>query len=368
MDLNGNFTKDLLSPYVDPDIINYQVGDNLAVDYFGALLVFLLTLFALRIFKFIIIRRIKQIAKKTKNDIDDLVIKMLDGVGWPFYLIFSLHLSFQVITLPEYLELGIYYLLIVLVGYYLIKSAGYMIDFASRKVVESKKERGEKVDQGVISLVSTASKLALWSIVVLLIISNLGYDTSALLTGLGIGGLAIALAMQTVLSDIFAYVSIHFDKPFRVGDFIIIGADMGVVEKIGLKTTRIRTLQGQELVVSNQELTSSRINNYKKMEKRRISFEFGVACDTPVAKLQKIPKMVEKIIKDAEHADFDRAHFKRFADSSLIYEVVYFMKTPDYNLYMDTQQAINLDIMKALQKEKIVMPYPTQTINLSKRS
>jgi len=368
MELNGNFTKDLLSPYLDEEIITYQVGDNLAIDYIGAALVFLLSLFVLRIFKFIIIRKLKQVAKKTKNDVDDLVIKIVDKIGWPFYLIISLHLAFQVITLPEYLELGTYYLFIILVGYYLIRSAGYVIDFAAQKVMESKKEKGEKVDRGVVSLIATISKVVLWCIVIILIISNLGYDTSALLTGLGIGGLAIALAMQTVLSDIFAYFSIHLDKPFRVGDFIVVGSDMGVVEKIGLKTTRIKTLQGQELVVSNQELTNSRINNYKKMEKRRITFEFGVSYSTPVAKLEKIPKMVKDIITKAEHADFDRAHFKKFADSSLVYEVVYYMTIPDFNTYMDTQQKINLEIMKGLQKQKIDIPFPTQTIHLSKRS
>ncbi len=362
-----NLTREYLAPYLGEEMLTYQIGGNLAIDYIGALLVFLLSVLVLKAFKFIIVRKLKALAKKTRNDIDDLLIRIIDKIGWPFYLVLSLHLAFQVISLPDYLESGVYYLFLILVGWYLIRSAGYVIDYAAKKVIEERKEKGEKVDKGVVSLVASVSKAALYAIVIILIVSNLGYDTSALLTGLGIGGLAIALAMQTILSDIFAYFSIHFDKPFRVGDFIIVGTDMGVVEKIGLKTTRVRTLQGQELVISNQELTSSRINNYKKMEKRRIVFTFGVSYDTPVAKLKKIPNVVKEIITKAEYAEFDRCHFAKFADSSLVYEVVYFMKDPDYNKFMDTQQEINIQIKEKLEKDKVSMPFPTQTIHLSKK-
>lgn len=360
--------EDLLSDHVGPEVLSYPIDGTPLVDYLAALIVFLAALLILRIFKFVVLRRIKGWAKKTKNHYDDLVVRMVDKVGWLFYIFLSLHIAFGFVAAPDILETGAYDILLILAGYYIIKSIGYVIDFGANELIENRKEKGEKVDQGVINLLSTTSKAAMWAIVILLIASNLGYDTSALLTGLGIGGIAIALALQTVLSDVFAYFSIHIDKPFRLGDFIVVGADMGTVEKIGIKTTRIRTLQGQELVISNKELTESRINNFRRMENRRITFAFGIGQDTPVEKARKVPQMVKEIIGGMENARFDRAHFQKFGDFSLIYEVVYYMKTPDYNIFMDTQQEINLALKQRMEKAKIEMPFPTQTIQVLKRS
>lgn len=360
--------EDILSPYLGQEILDYSFAGNPAIAYIAAALVFFLSISIIKIFKLIVVGKLKSFAKKTRMKYDDLLVKIIEKIGWPFYLVSAIYLSLKMLVLPDTISTAAYGLLLVTVGYYLIRSAGHVIDFGSKSLVESRKERGEKVDPGVVGLLANISKMILWSVVVLLIFSNLGYDTSALLTGLGIGGIAIALALQTVLSDVFAYFSIHIDKPFRLGDFIAIGADSGVVEKIGIKTTRIRTLQGQELVVSNRELTDSRINNYKKMEQRRIVFSFGVDAETPTSKIKKIPGMVKKIITKIEHSRFDRVHFQKFSDFSLVFEVVYYMTTPDYNLFMDTQQEINIGIMESLQKEGIKMPYPTQTVYVKKRS
>jgi small-conductance mechanosensitive channel len=360
--------EEILAPYAGHEAFAYSFAGNTALAYVAAAIVFLLSMVLIKLFKYIILRRLRSLAKKTKNNYDDLFIKLVDKIGWPFYLMLAVYLSFRLLVLPEILTTSTHNLLLVVVGYYIIRSAGYIIDFGAKELIESRRERGEKVDREVVNLLANISKMVLWSVIVLLVLANLGYDTSALLTGLGIGGIAIALALQTVLSDVFAYFSIHIDKPFRVGDFIVVGSDAGSVEKIGIKSTRIRSLQGQELVVSNKELTESRINNYKKMEQRRISFTFGIDAETPVSKIKKIPALVEKIIKGIEHAKFDRVHFQKFSDFSLVFEVVYFMTTPDYNLFMDTQQEINLGIIKELQKEKVGMPYPTQTVYVKQRS
>ena len=186
------------------------------------------------------------------------------------------------------------------------------------------------------------------------------------MAGLGIGGIAIAFALQNILSDIFASFSIYFDKPFKVDDFIIIGDDKGVVKKIGIKSTRIQTLQGEELVISNKELTESRVHNYKKMERRRIVFVFGVTYETPTEKVKKIPSIIKDIIEKTELADIDRVHFKEFADFSLNFEVVYYLKTSDYAEYMDTQQEINLAMKEHFEKEQIEFAYPTQTVFVHK--
>jgi small-conductance mechanosensitive channel len=206
----------------------------------------------------------------------------------------------------------------------------------------------------------------LWVFAALLILSNLGYDITALMAGLGIGGIAIALALQNVLEDIFSSLSIYFDKPFVVGDFIILGDDLGEVQKIGIKTTRIKHLQGQELVVSNKELTSTRIHNYGKMKKRRVVFDFGVVYDTPVKKLKKIPDIIKNVVESAGPTTFDRAHFKKFWESSLNFEVVYYITGSDYNAYMDIQESINLAIMEEFESMGVEFAYPTQTVYLNK--
>ena len=200
----------------------------------------------------------------------------------------------------------------------------------------------------------------------LLILSNLGFDITTLIASLGIGGVAIALAVQSILSDLFNSLSIYVDKPFTVGDFIIVGDHMGTVQKIGLKTTRIQALQGEEIVISNSELTSSRVRNFKQMQKRRIVFAFGVTYDTSTEKVKKIPEMVKNAIDPLEKAEYDRAHFKNFGDSSLDFEVVYYVLTGDYTEYMDIQQSINLRIMEEFEKEGIEMAFPTRTVHLVK--
>jgi small-conductance mechanosensitive channel len=242
-----------------------------------------------------------------------------------------------------------------------------IIDYGFKKLLKKRQQEDQgKFDPHVINLFRKMTRIVLWGIALLIFLQNLGYDITALVAGLGIGGIAIAFALQNILSDIFSSFTIYFDKPFEVGDFIIIGNDMGTVKAIGIKSTRIQTLQGQELVVSNKELTETRINNYKKMEKRRIVFDFGVVYKTPTEKLRKIPQIVKKIIDDIEITDLDRVHFDKFGDSSLSFEVVYYIKNSEYNVYMDTQQDINLKIKEQFEKEGIEFAYPTQTIFLNK--
>jgi small-conductance mechanosensitive channel len=211
-----------------------------------------------------------------------------------------------------------------------------------------------------------AAVFGVWCIAVLVALDNLGVDVTALITGLGIGGVAIALALQNILGDLFASLSIVLDKPFVVGDFIRAGDDLGTVEQIGLKTTRVRSLSGELLVFSNSDLLQSRIRNYKRMEERRILFRIGVVYQTTPSQLRRIPAMVREIIERQTAARFDRAHFAAFGDSSYDFEFVYYVASPDYNVYMDTQQAINLAIVDAFAADKIEFAYPTRTLYLER--
>lgn len=202
----------------------------------------------------------------------------------------------------------------------------------------------------------------LWSIVILMALSNLGVNITALVAGMGIGGIAIALAIQNILGDLFASLSIVIDKPFITHDFIIVDDYMGTVEHIGVKTTRIRSLGGEQIIFSNNDLLKSRVRNYKRMYERRVVLHFGVLYQTPLIKLRHIPVIIQTLIKNIAHVRFDRAHFYQFGESSLEFEVVYWVLDPDYHLHMDIQQIINLQLIEELQKEDIKFAYPTRTV------
>jgi small-conductance mechanosensitive channel len=205
-----------------------------------------------------------------------------------------------------------------------------------------------------------------WGCIVLLALDNLGVNISTLIAGLGVGGIAVALATQKILGDLFASLSIIMDRPFVVGDFLVLGNEMGTVENIGLKTTRVRSLSGEQLILSNSDLLSSRIRNYGRMFERRIVGSFGVTYDTAFEKIRKIPKMVKTAIEAQEKVRFDRAHFKSHGASSLDFEYVYYVLSPSYNTYMDIQQAINLELHRRFLEEKIEFAYPTQTVYLER--
>jgi small-conductance mechanosensitive channel len=208
-------------------------------------------------------------------------------------------------------------------------------------------------------------RLFMYVLGALIIVDNLpGVDITALVASLGVGGIAVALAVQSILSDIFASLTITLDKPFVLGDFIIVGDHLGVVENIGLKTTRIRSLSGEQLIFSNADLLSSRIRNFKRMEQRRVAFEIQATYDTPIEKVRKIPGRIKEIIEELEDTRFDRAHFKAHGSHSLDFEIVYYIHGPDYNLYMDRQQAINLAIHEFFEEEGIEFAFPTQTLYL----
>jgi small-conductance mechanosensitive channel len=347
-------------------ILQKTFWNNPIKEYLIALGIFLGIFLAFRLFNYAIINRLEKLAKKSKTTWDDLIIDFLKGIGWFFYLVISLYIAIQYLQLPTIINKIFYYVTIVLAGFYIAKGISKSIEHFIE--IQTKK-RGEKKEVGNTSMMKVfglLAKIIIWTIALLMILSNFGIEITPLIASLGIGGIAIALALQAVLGDLFGAFVIYFDKPFKEGDFIIIGSDMGVVKHIGIKSTRIETLQGQELVVSNKELTSTRINNYKRMQKRRIQFSFGVEYDTGSKKLNKIKKIVDEIFKKVKNADLDRVHFKEFGDFSLNYEVVYYVNTADYNKYMDTQEEINLKLYKEFEKEGINFAFPTQTIFLNK--
>lgn len=229
-----------------------------------------------------------------------------------------------------------------------------------------KKAQAEELDQNVISFMRMIIRVLLWLLVALFILQNLGFQITTLLGGLGVAGLATAFAFQKILEDVFSFFLIYFDKPFRVGDYIVVGPDSGTVTNIGVRMTRLNAANGQELLISNRELTNSRLQNFKRMEKRRVIANFTLTYSAKVAQLGKVNKMVADICSKIKQIELDRVHLKSLAESGVTFEFVYFVKSNSYLDYMNAQQQLNLDLLSALEKHKLSLAYPTQTIEIKK--
>jgi len=223
----------------------------------------------------------------------------------------------------------------------------------------------DKAAAGSIGVIRFVARAAIWMLVLLLTLENLGVDVTALIAGLGIGGIAVALALQNVLGDLLASLSITLDRPFVVGDFVIVGEHMGTVEFIGIKSTRLRSLTGEQIVMSNSDLLASRLHNYGRMQERRVVFTLGVTYETSRARLAGIPALLRKVVEAQEGVRFDRAHFATHGPHSLDFEIVYYVLSPDYGRYMDVQQSINFRIHEAFEDLGVQFAYPTQTLWLA---
>lgn len=305
--------------------------------------------------------RLRRVAERTPTRVDDVVVELIEGTrGW-FLVALAVVVATLVIELPgggqTYVRMAAVALALVQVG--LWGSLAVRTFVALQFEAEAEADVGKSTASTVVRVLGL---VAVWSLVLLMVLANLGVDITALVAGLGIGGVALALALQNVLGDIFASVSILLDQPFVVGDFIIVGDYLGKIEQIGVKTTRVRSLGGEEIVFSNTDLLQSRVRNYKRMKERRIASRIGVVYQTPADKLEMIPEMLREIVDAVDGVRFDRAHFAAYGDFSLLFELVYFVLSPDYVDYMDVQHAINLGIYRRFEHKGIEFAYPTQTL------
>lgn len=339
---------------------------NTIESYLLSFAVFLATIGVLLLFKRYGIKKIKGLTQKTETDFDDHLIELVESIGWPFYVILSVFASFQFINIHHVIEKAFSYLIFVVIVFYVVKIIQGLLRYFIISLAKKKNSEGKKGDVSIIKLIGDIIKWSVWLIAVLLILQNFGLDITALIAGIGIGGIAIAFALQSILEDMFSCFSIYFDKPFEAGDYIVIGTESGTVKKVGIKSTRIRTLQGEELVVSNKELTAAQVRNFKKLEKRRSVIELNIAMDTTSSKLKKITPMVQKIIEDIDLAVFSRSNFKLIGPYSYVFEVVFFVNAKEYSKYMEILETINYSIKESLEKEKIKLTYPVQRVVLDK--
>lgn len=322
-----------------------------------------LTLLMLGLVKKFLVGRISRIAESTPTKLDDLIVELIKQIRMFFLLTISLYAGTLFLTLPEGLTRVTQSLVVLSL---LVQGALWGNKVITYWLGKSMKKRIERDAASATTLAALGfiSRLMLWSVILLLALDNFGVNITTLVAGFGVGGIAIALAMQTILGDLFSSLSIVLDKPFVIGDFIIVDEYLGSVEYIGLKTTRIRSLSGEQIVFSNSDLLQSRIRNYKRMFERRIVFTIGVTYQTPYDKVAWIPGKMKEIIETQPLARFDRAHFKEYGDSALLFEGVYYVKSPDFAAYMDTQQAINLELYKVFADNGVDFAYPTRTLHV----
>ena len=322
---------------------------------------FVLIAVMLRMVNGLVRRRADQRAQRLPYRLFSLVVTLADETRRWFLLIVAAYFASLVLTMPEKarsLVQAIAIAALILQG--AIWGSRLITYFIERNARQKLQSDAETVT--TLAAVGFLAKVVLWSVALLLILSNIGVDVTALVAGLGVGGIAVALAAQNILGDLFASLSIVLDKPFVLGDAINVGGDSGTVEKIGWKTTHVRATSGEQIIFSNADLLKSRIRNFKRMAERRVAFTIGVTYRTPPEKAEAIPGLIRAAIEAREKVRFDRAHFQKLGDSALIYEAVYFVTISDYGLFMDIQQAINLTLLRQFAAEGIEFAYPTQTL------
>ncbi|WP_081884862.1 mechanosensitive ion channel family protein [Paraburkholderia kururiensis] len=325
----------------------------------GALATYLILSWVLRL----AVVRLAAIAERTATQFDDVVVLLLKGTNRLTLLAAALLTGSNFLTMPEKWSNRLDHLWFLVIGFQIASWLSRAVTlWAQRRLTP----QGAVTHNPVITTMGAwIARTLLWTVLVLAILANMGVDITAFVASLGVGGVAVALAVQNILGDVLASLAIGLDKPFEIGDFIVFNDIAGSIEHIGLKTTRIRSLSGEEVVCGNTALLKNTIHNYKRMKERRIVFGFGVTYDATTGQLREVPALVKRAVEGAGNTRFDRAHFKAFGTSSLDFEVVYYVTSPDYNLYMDVQQRINLELMDGLYRMGLGFAFPTRTVYLA---
>jgi small-conductance mechanosensitive channel len=352
------------------DFLNQTFYGNTGYGYAIAVGIFVLGIIVLAIFRKIVISQLKKWSEKTVTTVDDFLVRGIEKSVVPVLYLIVFYLAVKTLTLSEEAINIINKATIILATFFFIRVITSTLKYSLSSYVKKKTpetadaERRLKQINGITLIIS----FIIWAVGFVFLLDNLGFKISTVIAGLGIGGIAIALAAQAILGDLFSYFVIFFDRPFEIGDFVVLGDFVGTIEYIGIKTTRIRSLSGEQVVVSNTDLTNSRIRNFKRMERRRVVFKLGVIYQTTSKQLAGIPEIVKNIIVEQADAVFDRGHFQSYGDFSLNFEFVYYVLSSDYNKYMDIQQSINLKIYEVFEKQGIEFAYPTQTLFLDKET
>lgn len=344
----------------------YTFLGNTIYQWLEAAITGIVILLVLGLLKWLIRRRTRLPANVPPRNTNLLVSNLLDHTPWIFILWIAIFAFLRLLNLTQSAIKVVETITIIVI---LIQIGLWAVEFIEYWLIHRQAGAGRETGyrKGHVAAILVLAKIVVWILVVILVLENIpGIHVTTLIASLGIGGIAIGLALQKILGDLFASLTISIDQPFVEGDAISVDQFSGEVEHIGLKSTRIRASTGEQLIFSNSDLLDSRIHNYKRMEHRLVSFNLNVTYDTSHKKLQKIPKIVKDIVEAQSKVTFNRAHFKGFDTSSLVFEVVYTINSADFAAYMDIQQEINLEIFRQFDEQGIKFAYPTQTILLEK--
>lgn len=322
-----------------------------------------LAVFALKRF---LVHRLHTWAARTPGKWDDFIVESFSAFGIPSIQWLIVYWGFHLLHLSDKAEHTLHVISTVILTYFVLRILSALVLLLVRSGVRRWDNGEEKIKQlgGLMIVINTV----IWFLGLVFLLGNWGIEVTPIIAGLGIGGIAVALAAQNILGDVFSYFVIFFDRPFEAGDFIIVDDKMGTIEYVGIKTTHIRSVSGEQIIIGNSNLTNSRIHNYKRMARRRVVFTIDVEYGTPLDMLRKVPGMLRSAVEQQQSVTFDRAHFAAYKDWSLRFEVVYYVENPDYNLYMDIQQNINFTIHEMFEREKIAFAYPTQSLVLKNES
>ena len=342
--------------------MNQVFFDNTVLAWLTAFGIALGVALALYVLKRVAVHHLSALAGRTETKLDDIAVEALDGTRVLVIVIMGLFVGSKFLALPPAVQLFATRAAIV-AG--LIQAAlwgnralrAWLNDYYQNRA-------GDPARATSAAAVGFIARTVLWTVLLLMVLDNLGVNITTLVASLGIGGIAVALAVQNILGDLFASLSIVLDKPFVIGDFIIVDKDLGTVEYVGLKTTRLRSLGGEQLVFSNADLLKSRLQNMTRMSRRRIAFTVAVAYDTPTDKLRRIPPLLTEIVTAQESVTFERAHFSGMAAPALNFDVVYWVETADYVRYMDIQQEIWLQLMDRFAELGVEFAFPTQRLHV----
>lgn len=286
-----------------------------------------------------------------------LLRALVDATTRLFMLAVAIYLAMRWLEVPERLDRVAHTVFLVIVWLQL----GLWATAAVRHLIDTRRGRELPGAEGAASLniLRFVGVLIVWIVALLMLLTNLGVKIGPLVAGLGIGGVAIALAVQNLLGDLFASLSIALDKPFRVGDYLVVGDERGTVEQVGIKSTRLRSVTGEQIVMANGDLLRSRLRNYGLLPERRAELNLRIAYETPRALVGEVPSIIESAVRAEKNTRFERAHFARYGDYALLFEAVYFVQDRDYNVFMDAQQSINLRLLDEFARRGITLAYPT---------
>lgn len=340
--------------------LNQIFWGNSLYAYIIALAIMIVGMIVLRILRSVVLHRLMKWAESTETTLDDFIVSVFHRTIMPAMYLVVIYIGIHSLTLPVKLANAVHSVITLIVTFFVLRLLTMVIEYSLITFLKKRNYADAKRSEvkGVLMIIN----IVLWSIAAVFLLDNFGYNVTTIITSLGIGGVAIALASQNILSDLFCYFVIFFDRPFEIGDAITVGDKSGVVMEVGIKTTRLRSTSGEELIFSNKDLTDSRIHNFKRMSTRRIVFQLDVVQGTPVEIVEEIPRLLRSIIESHPDVKFDRSHFAAYSTYSLKFETVYIVQTGDYARYMDIQQAVNLSIYREFASRGIRLAYPTQTV------